>query len=337
MGSNTAHANIAVFVPHNGCPHQCSFCNQRTITGHSAQPSPDDVRSAIETAAAHPKPGAYTELAFFGGSFTAIDRDYMISLLEAAQPYFGNGTINGIRCSTRPDCIDDEVLTILKKYRVTAIELGAQSMRDEVLTANTRGHTADDVRRASRRIKEYGIELGLQMMTGLYMSSDEDDIYTAREIIAQKPATVRIYPTVVLKGTELARLYEQGAYRPKDAEQSAELCARLLTMFEQNDIRVIRVGLHAEKSLEENYIAGAYHPAMRELCESRILLGRMRTLLEQSGKSSAHIIVNPRELSKALGQKKRNIEILKNEGYEVSIKADTSVSESEKLRLISDQ
>lgn len=333
MGSNTAHANIAVFVPHNGCPHQCSFCNQRTITGHSAQPSPDDVRSAIETAAAHPKPGAYTELAFFGGSFTAIDRDYMISLLEAAQPYLKSGTIDGIRCSTRPDCIDDDILTILKSYHVTAIELGAQSMRDEVLAANTRGHTADDVRRASRLIREYDIELGLQMMTGLYMSSDEDDVYTAREIISLQPATVRIYPTVVLKDTELARLYEAGGYSPKNAEQSAELCAGLIRMFEENGIRVIRVGLHAERSLEENYVAGAYHPAMRELCESFALLERMREMLTQSGEKSARFLVNPRELSKALGQKKRNIGILKNEGYEVGIKADASVSESERIRL----
>ena len=330
---SSPHANIAVFVPHNGCPHQCSFCNQRTITGHTAQPTPDDVRSAVETALARPKPGAFTELAFFGGSFTAIDRDYMISLLEAAAPYFESGKINGIRCSTRPDCVDPETLELLKRYHMTAIELGAQSMRDRVLAANNRGHTAADVGRAGEMIRSAGFELGLQMMTGLYMSSDEDDIYTASRLIELRPATARIYPTVVLRGTELARLYSEGKYRPRDAYESAPLCARLMGMFKDAGVRVIKVGLHAERGIEENYIAGAYHPAMRELCESAVYLEKMRGLLAGGKRGGAVFAVNPKELSKALGQKRSNVERLRAEGREIRVTADPAVAPGDIIML----
>ena len=174
--------NISLFIPHLGCPHKCSFCNQNTITGKQTQPGADDVRAAVETALK--KKNYDYEIAFFGGSFTAIDREYMLSLLKAAYDYVKDGRVNGIRISTRPDCIDEEVLDILKKYGVTSIELGAQSMDDEVLRANFRGHTAEDVENASRLIKSYGFELGLQMMTGLYLDTDEKAVETAKKLIA---------------------------------------------------------------------------------------------------------------------------------------------------------
>ncbi|MDE5996269.1 MAG: radical SAM protein, partial [Eubacterium sp.] len=202
--------NISIFVPHIGCTQKCSFCNQNTITGSHSAPTPNDVKNAVETALQ--KTDYEYELAFFGGSFTAIKRAYMLSLLEAAKPYVESGSIKGIRCSTRPDAIDDEVLSLLKAYGVTAIELGAQSMNDEVLSANLRGHTADDVRNASKLIKEYGFELGLQMMTDLYLSTPEMDIETAKEIIKLDPDTVRIYPTVTLKNTYLEKLMNEGKY-----------------------------------------------------------------------------------------------------------------------------
>ncbi|MBQ3903792.1 MAG: radical SAM protein, partial [Eubacterium sp.] len=204
--------NISIFVPHNGCPQQCSFCNQKTITGQAYQPTAKDVDEAVQKALR--KKGYKFEIAFFGGSFTAIDRAYMTELLDAAEPYVKSGAVSGIRISTRPDYIDDEILTLLKSKGVTAIELGAQSMDDEVLSANLRGHTAADVVNASKLIKSYGFELGLQMMTGLYLDTDEKDIETARKIIELKPETVRIYPTVVLKGTYLEELYDGKAYRP---------------------------------------------------------------------------------------------------------------------------
>ena len=200
--------NISIFVPHLGCPCQCSFCNQKTITGQANQPTPQDVDKAVKTALK--SKGFDYEIAFFGGSFTAIDREYMISLLKAANKYIKSNEVKGIRISTRPDCIDEEILDLLKEYGVTSIELGAQSMDDEVLLANRRGHTAKDVENASELIKSYGFELGLQMMTGLYKDSEEKAIKTAEKIIALSPQTVRIYPTVVLKGTYLADLYLSG-------------------------------------------------------------------------------------------------------------------------------
>ena len=240
--------NISIFVPHIGCPQKCSFCNQNTITGSHSVPTPDDVKNAVETALL--KTEYEYEIAFFGGSFTAIERAYMISLLETAKPYIESGKIKGIRCSTRPDAIDDEVLSLLKSYGVTAIELGAQSMNDAVLSANLRGHTADDVRNASRLIKEYGFELGLQMMTDLYLSTPELDIETAKEIIKLNPDTVRIYPTVTLKNTYLEKLMIEGKYIPSSIESTISLCAKLVPMFNDKGIKIIRLGLHASDDVK---------------------------------------------------------------------------------------
>lgn len=305
------HANISVFVPHNGCPHTCSFCNQRTISGHSAQPTPEDVTCTLEQDAVRLEQRGGThegrELAFFGGSFTAIDRDYMVSLLASAQPYIGR-SISGIRCSTRPDCIDDGVLTLLGEYNVTAVELGAQSMDDRVLELNHRGHTAAQVEEASRLICSCGIELGLQMMTGLYGDSSQGTWQSAMKLAKLKPTTVRIYPTVVLRGTELARLYEAGEYTPQTLEQAVDQCSELLGLFARHGIRVIRLGLHASPDVENNYLAGAYHPAFRELCEGRNYLRRMvETLSCSSGHRVHGFAVHPSELSKALGQRRSNV------------------------------
>ena len=317
------HANIAVFVPHNGCPNQCSFCNQRTISGTAKQPSPDDVALACEKAMQGGCEGADVQLAFFGGSFTAIDRAYMISLLEAAQPYIKSGFLNGgIRVSTRPDFIDDEVLSLLKKYGVRAIELGAQSMNDKVLSLNKRGHTASDVEKASRLIKSYGFELGLQMMTGLYGSDDEDSFMTAKKFISLYPDTVRIYPTVVLPGTMLAELYLSGEYKVPSLDESVVLCSHLLEMFDKAGINVIRLGLHAQQDVCEEYLAGGYHPALRELCEGEIYYRKMKKSLEDKPRGNYEITVASAEISTAVGQKKKNIIRLAELGYVCKVKGD---------------
>ena len=326
------HSNISVFIPHNGCPHQCAFCNQRTISGAIAQPTADDVRRAVNTALASPRfDGADAEIAFFGGSFTAVDRDYMIGLLEAAHEYIAQGKVAGIRVSTRPDAIDDGVLTILKQYGVTSIELGAQSMRDEVLEMNRRGHTASDVINASVLIKEYGFSLGLQMMTGLYQSSDEKDIYTARKIADLQPDTVRIYPTIVMHGTELAELYQNGLYTPQTLETAVPLCAELLQFFEEKHINVIRLGLHDSDSLKQNMLAGAYHPAFRELCESEILFKNTLSLLKSHGISGGTVefSVNPKSVSRFVGQKKCNLQKLTDMGITPVIRQNNNLSKYE--------
>ncbi len=312
--------NISIFVPHLGCPRQCSFCNQKTITGREKQPTPDDVKTAVETALK--RKGYEYEIAFFGGSFTAIDREYMKSLLEAAYEYVKNGSVNGIRISTRPDFIDEEILDILKSYGVTSIELGAQSMDDEVLSANLRGHTAKDVENASKLIKDYGFELGLQMMTGLYKDTDEKAIQTAKKLIALEPETVRIYPTVVLKNTYLAELYEKEIYVPQNVDDAAELCTKLLPMFEEAGVKVIRLGLHASDDIKKNMVAGAYHDSFGEIVESRKMLNKIL----KYPPASYEILVNPRSVSKLKGNQKRNIYFLIEEGYNIKITQNDKIS-----------
>ncbi len=323
-----SHNNISIFVPHKGCPNDCSFCNQRAISGQIASATPKDVEDAVETAIKYNVSPENTEIAFFGGSFTAIEREEMISLLTAAKHFLDVYKFKGIRVSTRPDCINEDILETLKNHGVTAIELGAQSMNGEVLRFNRRGHTADDVRNASKLIQEYGFELGLQMMTGLYKSDFEKDEQTALEIIKIKPDTVRIYPTVVLKNTHLAYLQEKGEYIAPDAEDSAPFCAKLLQMFESNGIKVIKLGLHSSETVESDMVGGAYHPAFRELCEGQIYLQKILEKLETKDKNKEYVIyVNKKVLSKAKGQQKRNEKALKNQGFHCIIKGKENLEE----------
>lgn len=292
------------------------------------QPDESDVDTAVSEAMRTAKKYDY-EIAFFGGSFTAIDREYMISLLKAAHKYVVNKTVRGIRLSTRPDAIDEEVLDILKSYGVTSIELGAQSMCDEVLSANRRGHSADDVRRASCLIRDYGFSLGLQMMTGLYKSSFERDVETAKEIIKLKPDTVRIYPTVTIDGTVLAQLYRSGQYKPANLQESVNLCALLLKMFSDNNIEVIRLGLHYSEDLERDMVFNNYHPAFRELCESKLMLEEFKRIIsdERFPESKNLLIsVNPSCVSKLVGQKRSNILEMNRLGYNIKLNRDDTLS-----------
>jgi len=314
--------NVAVFVPHLGCPHRCSFCNQREISGTLTVPSPEDVRKTARGALEKlGKAAANSEIAFFGGSFTAIKRGLMVSLLKAAGESVGPGLFKGIRISTRPDAIDSDTLEILKEYGVSAVELGAQSMDDRVLELNGRGHTAADVTAASNLIKSAGIELGLQMMTGLYGDTEEGILLTAGKIAELHPATVRVYPTIVVKNTSLERLYRRGDYKPQSLEEAVGLCSKLLEFFHVKNIRVIRLGLHSEKSLIENYVAGPWHPAFRELCESRLYYKRACEAL--SGLSGdAVLYVGEGEVSKLTGQRRENIKALEKAfGAKLKIKA----------------
>lgn len=281
------------------------------------------VKKTVETALK--KKNFDFEIAFFGGSFTAIDREYMLELLQAAYPYVKSGQVRGIRISTRPDCIDTEILDILKAYGVTSIELGAQSMDDGVLKANRRGHTAQDVADASGLIQSYGFELGLQMMTGLYTDTQEKAVETAERIIALAPETVRIYPTVVLKNTYLAELYEKGVYTPLNVEKSVELCARLVPMFENADIKVIRLGLHSGKDLKKNMLAGGFHDSFGELVKSRILVNKILELPP----ADYQVFVHPKSLSKLKGNNKRNIYLLMERGYNIKIITDNGLDVDE--------
>lgn len=319
------HVNVSLFVPHAGCPHTCSFCNQKAISGKTQPLRLQDITSACETAKACAHDIENSEIAFFGGSFTAIERERMTAYLEAAQPYVGT-QFGGIRISTRPDCISEEILEILKRYGVTSVELGAQSMDNGVLALNERGHTAEDTEKACGLIRRYGFSLGLQMMTGLYGSDDEKDRYTARCFIRLHPDTVRIYPTVVLENTRLAEYYRQGLYTPPGTDEAAGLCADLLTMFRENGIRVIRLGLHSGGGVEEGYIAGSYHPAFRELCEGIIYRKKAEELLRDKPAGEYTVYVSPREISKMTGQKKCNTEYFEKAGYILAVKGDETLA-----------
>lgn len=245
-----------------------------------------------------------TEIAYFGGSFTALPVTMQTDYLAIAQQVVQAHGLQGIRLSTRPDAIDEATLERLERYGVTAIELGAQSMNDRVLQQNKRGHTADDVRHASRLIQQAGFELGLQMMTGLYGDDDEIAIQTVHAIATLHPDTVRIYPTVVLPDTLLADLWQQGVYHPPSLDATVTLCATLLDLFEERQIRVIKVGLHAEQEVASHMIGGCYHPAFRELCDNERYY---RKLLVAKPKDGQTVLVARGELSKAIGQKKQNL------------------------------
>ena len=319
-------SNVSIFVAHEGCPCRCAFCNQHIIAGQSARVSAQDVKQTLETAleSEHHRDN---QIAFFGGSFTAIEREYMIELLEATVPY--REAFDGIRISTRPDAIDDEVLRILHHYGVKAIELGAQSMDDEVLRLNCRGHSAEDVRRAARLIRDAGFELGVQMMTGLYGDSDDKALATAESLIALQPATVRIYPTVVLKGTELERLYREGKFVPQSLEQAIALCVRLTALFEAAGVNIIRLGLHDSELLAGSRVAGAYHPAFRELCLSRMYFNKVREALEGRPRGSYTVTVGSKYLSQMIGQNRENIGKLHSAGYDIRVKTDSALKKYE--------
>ena len=319
------HANVSLFVPQIGCPHRCSFCNQYVITGQEHMPSGEEVAAAVETALRSGIDPKHSEIAFFGGSFTAIAPSARRMLLEAAYPYVKKGLFRGIRISTRPDAISPEILEELRSFGVSSIELGAQSMEDAVLRKNRRGHTAHDTENAAAMIREGGFSLGLQMMTGLYGQSGESALETARKLIALLPDTVRIYPTIVMPDTELAALYRRSEYRPQELSEAVELCAQLLVLFENSGVRVIRVGLHEDEGLREKHLAGPYHPAFRELCESRILRSRAEALICENPREQYTLAVRPSDLSKAIGQKKENLLYFESRGIRIRFETDGSV------------
>ncbi len=247
----------------------------------------------------------------------------MLSLLDSVKPFINK--FKGIRISTRPDYIDDEILSVLKSYGVTTIELGAQSTDDNVLSANKRGHSKDDIIKACKLIKSYSFNLGLQMMTGLYKADFQSDLKTAVDFIALKPDCVRIYPTITMKDTELAVFYQTGEYVPYTLHESVDLCSKLLLMFEENNIDVIRVGLHYSDTLIDGSISDNYHPAFKELCENKIFLDKIFKNINNIASKDIIVTVNPSSVSKLIGQNKSNINALSDMGYNVTIKKDNNL------------
>lgn len=305
------HYNIPVFVPHNGCPNDCSFCNQKKITGQKNIPSTSAIKDEIEGYLKTFTYPADVQIAFFGGSFTGIEENEQIKLLEIAGDYIKSGLVQGVRISTRPDYINSHILSYLKEYNVTSIELGVQSMDDDVLLKNNRGHTARDVGNAVHLIKEYGcFELGLQQMLGLYGSTKESDVDTARKIAGLKPHVTRIYPTIVLPGTALYTLMQEGKYMPYTLEEAVEVGSEVYKIYTSCGIKVIRMGLQATDIInEQGEIFGPYHSSYGELVKSRVLRDEIEKSLTTD---DVTIIANPKLVSKIMGNKKENIEYFKN-------------------------
>jgi histone acetyltransferase (RNA polymerase elongator complex component) len=306
---------IPVFVPHLGCPNDCVFCNQRRISGHIEPATAQTVKNAIEEAAALTPPGTKRQLAFYGGSFTAIPEARQIELFEAAQPYLADGTISSIRLSTRPDAIDGAVLKRLKKYGVTVIELGAQSMCDRVLELSGRGHDSAAVADSSRLIKAAGFDLILQMMTGLPGDTDESCIETAKKIIDLSPNGVRIYPTVIVRDTVLCDMWRAGTYKEHTVEDAVRVCSKIVPLFNEAGIPIIRMGLNPTEDLSGgDALGGAYHPALGELVHSRIMLEKARGLLAGARPGSSVVLgVNRSDVSKMIGQHRCNVDALVSE------------------------
>ena len=307
---------IPVFVPHVGCRADCVFCNQRRISGVQRPVTAAEVARSIEQGAAITPSGVQRQLAFYGGSFTAIPTVIQETLLGAAQPYLRDGTLHSIRLSTRPDAIDDAVLDRLERYGVETVELGAQSMDDRVLELSGRGHTAEDVTRAARLVKARGFELILQMMTGL--PGDEDgaaSIKTTKDIIHLAPHGVRIYPTVIVKDTALYDLWRAGKYQEHTVEQAVEVCAKVVPLFDEAGIPIIRLGLNPTEDLSGgDAVAGAYHPALGELVRSRIMLNTARKLLQGAAPGSVVVLEVPKgKLSQMIGQHRANVTTLEAE------------------------
>lgn len=312
------YANVPIFIPHLACPNDCVFCNQRKIAATLKAPEPYEIEQILEDSLKTVDFGTTDcDIAFFGGSFTGIPVELMTEYLRIASRYVRDGAFSGIRCSTRPDYINRKILDILKRYKVKTIELGAQSMNDNVLKESGRGHTAQDTINASALIKEYGFELILQMMTGLPGDTPEGTKESVRKIIALEPDGVRIYPTLVIKDTCLEKMYYNGLYKPQALSEAVDLCSELLLMFYENNIPVIRLGLFAGDGLSDGtqIAAGPFHPAFKELCENRIFYNKAREALKQKENlpESICIAVPKGAVSKMIGQKKENINKLKNE------------------------
>ena len=306
---------IPIFLPHAGCPHQCTFCNQSSITATHARPASKDVRRQIETFLGFRyKQHQYTQIAFFGGNFFGIQLQTIKRLLTVATEYVTTGHADSIRFSTRPDTIDRQRLAAIKAFPVTTVELGVQSMDDYVLKRSNRGHTTADTVKALQLLQEQEYEVGVQMMVGLPGDNVQRLQASARKIARLKPDFIRIYPTVVLAGSPLATMYQKRDYIPLSLADAVRQVKDLYLYFKNKNIAVIRMGLQATEVFADtsNLLAGPYHPAFGHMVYSEIFLDMAVVELESlnSTGKSIRFYVHPRSVSKMRGLKNGNIKKL---------------------------
>ena len=318
---------IPIFVPHLGCPNDCIFCNQKSISGQKSNMTKEKAKEIIENyLKSIDKENAQIEIAFFGGSFTAIEEERQEELLQVASEFVKSGQVSSIRVSTRPDAIDKNILKRLKKYKVKTIELGVQSSNNYILKRINRGHTFEDVKRAAKLIRWNGFRLGVQMMVGLPESTTIDEINTAKELIKLKPKMVRIYPVLVIKNTPLEKELEKGTYKPLTVVQAVEVCKEIVRLFYDKNIDIIRIGLQPTDEISEpgseksEVVAGPYHPAFRQLVESAMwydaIVGKIKRLNVKV--KEVEVTVNPVDANNVIGHKKENVKNLK-ELYDLNL------------------
>jgi histone acetyltransferase (RNA polymerase elongator complex component) len=328
---------IPIFLPHAGCPHQCVFCNQVSITGanHEAV-GPDKIRIQIREFLKYRKENRkHVQIAFFGGNFLGLKLEDIKSWLDLAGEFVSLGLVDGIRFSTRPDTIDTGRLDILENYPVSTVELGVQSMDDQVLSLAGRGHSASDTIRAVEALKERQLGIGLQMMVGLPGDNEARSLTTARKIADLNPDCVRIYPTVVVENSRLAQWFKKGEYLPLPLEEAVTLVKKVFLLFIQEGIEVIRMGLQATDDLEDESIvlAGPHHPAFGHLVYSEIFYDNALAAIESAGivHDSLTIFVNPRSISKMRGLHNSNIRKLEDQFQykSVVVMPDADLTEEE--------
>jgi len=328
---------IPIFVPHLGCPNDCIFCNQKSISGQKKEVTEEEIRNTVDDYLKSIKDTKGTkEIAFFGGSFTAIEREKQEKYLIVAYEYIKQGKIDSIRISTRPDAINKDILKMLKKYKVKTIELGVQSANDYILKKANRGHNFEDVKRASKLIRLYGFNLGHQMMVGLPESNRIDEINTAKELIKLKPKMVRIYPVLVIKNTKLEKMYQDEEYMPLTVVQAVEICKELVAMFKKKNIEIIRLGLQNTDEISDpnseksEVIAGPFHPAFGQLVEAGmwydVIIAKIKKLTVKV--KEVEVTVNPIDVNNVIGHKKDNAIKLKDT-YDVDlvVKQDESIKQ----------
>ena len=327
--SRKKHCNIPIFIPELACPHQCVFCNQEKISNTFSVPTPNEIAEIIDSYLETIPKSATINIAFFGGSFTGIPEQEMISYLKVAHTYVKKGKVQGIRISTKPDYISDAILDILEKYGVTAIELGAQSTNDKILVKSGRGHKFDAIENAAKLIRKRNFELGLQMMLGLPHDTLELSVQTAKDIVRLKADTTRIYPTIVVKGTVLEKMFNEGTYKVLSLDEAIHWSKEVLKIFNEAGIKVLRVGLHPSEELEpgKSLIAGPIHPSFKEMVLSELWNDILKN--KQLKKEKTIIRVAQNQLNYAIGYKGRNRDLLQENGFDIKFVADTTLKDFE--------
>jgi histone acetyltransferase (RNA polymerase elongator complex component) len=317
------HYNIPIFIPELACPNRCIYCNQRHISGQLQAVKPEEIKQIIEQHLATFIRPSEVELAFFGGSFTGIDEKDMLTYLQIVQPYIEQGEIKSIRISTRPDYINEKILDILQQYNVKDIELGAQSLNEEVLAFAKRGHTVRDVENASQLIKSYGFSLGLQMMIGLPLDTVEKSKETAKKILKLGAESTRIYPTLVINNTDLADLYRQNKYKALSLDEAVDWTTEIYKIFSQSSIKILRVGLHPSEALINGteLLAGPFHVSFKELVLTKI----WQEKFEKLPINTKTIFVNPKEINYAIGYNSKNKQLLQKKFPYLKFISDSNV------------